>query len=100
MLDDAKDHQKLQLEVLELLLHHGADPNEIYTPVRFKALYERFMLQMWDDSMGPCLLCMHDSEVLRDSQISIGVLLYVMSSEASLGTHSPLGTSHTATHRC
>lgn len=60
MLDDAKDHQKLQLEVLELLLHHGADPNEIYMPVRFKALYERFVPNM-DDSLGPCLLCMHGS---------------------------------------
>ena len=37
MLEDAQDHQKLQLEVLELLLHHGANSNEIYAPVRAQA---------------------------------------------------------------
>ena len=59
MLDDAKDHEKLQLEVLELLLHHGADPNEIYTPVRFKASYQRFMPQMWTTQWDHvCSACM------------------------------------------
>jgi len=33
-LDDAIEYQSARLEVLSLLLAHGADPDEIYMPVR------------------------------------------------------------------
>lgn len=33
-LNDAREHQQASLEIVSLLLSHGANPDEAYTPVR------------------------------------------------------------------